>query len=32
MVEWLAKCDEIDEVEWVREFRRWVRENLVKAR
>jgi Uma2 family endonuclease len=31
MVEWLAKCDEIDEVDWVREFRRWVRENLVKA-
>ena len=32
MVEWLAKCDEFDEADWVREFRRWVRENLVKAR
>jgi Uma2 family endonuclease len=31
MVEWLGKCDEFDETQWVKEFRRWVRENLVKA-
>jgi Uma2 family endonuclease len=32
MVEWIGKCDESDETQWVKEFRRWVRENLVKAR
>jgi Uma2 family endonuclease len=32
MVEWISKCDEFDEVDWVKEFRRWVRENLVKPR
>jgi Uma2 family endonuclease len=32
MVEWIAKCDEMDETAWVKEFRRWVRENLVQAR
>lgn len=32
MVEWIGKCDDFDETQWVKEFRRWVRENLVKAR
>lgn len=32
MVEWIGKCDESDEIVWVKEFRRWVRENLVKSR
>ena len=32
MVEWLGKCDEFDETVWITEFRRWVRENLVKLR
>ena len=32
MVEWIDKCDEFDETQWVKDFRRWVRENLVKAR
>jgi Uma2 family endonuclease len=31
-VEWLGKCDELDETAWVKEFRRWVRENLVQPR
>jgi Uma2 family endonuclease len=33
MVEWIGKCDEgADEIPWIKEFRRWVRENLVKSR
>ena len=32
IVEWLGKCDDFDETPWVKEFRRWVRENLVKPR
>jgi Uma2 family endonuclease len=33
MVEWIGKCDEADdETAWIKEFRRWVRENLVKSR
>jgi Uma2 family endonuclease len=32
MVEWLGKCDDFDETDWVKQFRQWVRENLVKAR
>jgi Uma2 family endonuclease len=32
MVEWVGKCDDFDETPWIKEFRRWVRENLVKAR
>jgi Uma2 family endonuclease len=33
MVEWLCKCAEgDDETVWIKEFRRWVRENLVKSR
>ncbi len=32
LVEWLGKCDEgDDETPWIKEFRRWVRENLVKS-
>jgi Uma2 family endonuclease len=31
MVEWVGKSDEFDEIVWMKEFRRWVRENLVKA-
>ncbi|MEX2141050.1 MAG: Uma2 family endonuclease [Pirellulales bacterium] len=33
MVEWIGKCDEgDDEIPWIKEFRRWVRENLVISR
>jgi Uma2 family endonuclease len=33
MVEWIGTCDEgDDETAWIKVFRRWVRENLVKAR
>ena len=33
MVEWIGKCDEgDDETPWIKEFRGWVRENLVKPR
>ena len=32
MVEWIGKCDEMDETPWIKEFRRWVRDNLVQAR
>jgi hypothetical protein len=31
MVEWVGICDQFDEIVWITEFRRWVRENLVKA-
>ena len=32
MVEWIRKCDEgDDETAWIKEFRHWVRENLVKS-
>jgi len=29
-VEWIGKRNETDEITWVKEFRRWVRENLSK--
>jgi Uma2 family endonuclease len=33
MVEWVRKCEEgDDETVWIKEFRRWVRDNLVKSR
>jgi Uma2 family endonuclease len=33
MVEWIRKCEEgDDETAWIKEFRRWVRENLIKSR
>lgn len=31
IVEWMAKCDELDETVWIKQFRGWVRENLVKS-
>jgi Uma2 family endonuclease len=32
MVEWIAKRNETDEITWIKEFRRWVRENLVEKK
>jgi Uma2 family endonuclease len=32
VAQWLEKCETMDETSWVKEFRRWVRENLTRAR
>jgi Uma2 family endonuclease len=32
IVEWMHKCDELDETDWIKQFRRWIRENLVQSR
>lgn len=31
-LEWIQQRNETDEITWIKEFRRWVRENLVKSR
>ena len=33
VVEWIGNCDDFDnDTAWIKEFRRWARENLVKSR